>query len=93
MIRLKTIYSTPAFIDENMTIDLTVSQLAQLGVDESVIGEWNDFLETLGFSSPDDVTFVPGFDINDPSTYGDFGFDLGNSSTWLDVIDWSGLEG
>ena len=83
MIRLKTIYSTPTFIDENMTIDLTVSQLAQLGVDQSVAGDWAAFIADLQLTEED---FVEGFDVNDPSTYEAFGFDIKDPDSWYNVI-------
>ncbi len=83
MIRLKTIYSTPAFIDENMTIDLTVSQLAKLGVDETVVGSWAAFVEEAQLTEED---FKEGFDVNDPSTYEAFGFDITDPDSWYNVI-------
>ncbi len=86
------IYTPPIFMAENTTITLTISQLAKLGCDQSVVASWEQFLADLGFD-PEDIAFVDGFDINNTSTYAAFGFDLSDSSTWEAVIDWDNLGG
>ena len=69
------------FLEASYTITLTVSQLAELGVDQSVISEWEQF-----YSEVDPNDFADGFDVNDPNTWKQFGFDLNNPDTWYNVL-------
>lgn len=71
----KKYYVAPLILDANGTINMTVSQLAAIGLETSV---WNDFWDSLG-----DIVneCYPDFDINNDSTW-PTGFDPNDSTTW-----------
>ena len=59
-------YLSPFIILANGTINMTVSQLGQLGVGEETINNWNAFWE----EHKDDINALsPSFDINDDQTW------------------------
>ena len=74
-------YVAPLFLAANGSITLTVSQLAALGVDPSVIGEWAAFAEGI-----DEEDWAEGFDVNDPTTWEEFGVDMNDPDTWFNAL-------
>ena len=78
---MKMLYVAPLFLAANGTITLTVSQLAELGVDPSVIGAWEDFAAGV-----DEDDWAEGFDVNDPSTWAEFGVDMNDPDTWFNAL-------
>ena len=78
---MKMFYVSPLFLAANGTITLTVSQLAELGCDQSVISAWESFAQGI-----DEGDWAEGFDVNDPSTWAEFGVDLNDSDTWFNAL-------
>ena len=75
-------YLSPFIILANGTINMTVSQLGQLGITIDV-GQWAAFWEASG----DLVQGIfPTFDIQNPDTWPE-GFDSADPNTWHILID------
>ena len=76
---MKIPYTSPIFMATNGTINLTVSQLAELGIDIDT-SIWNSFW----YSHEDEIKkYYPDFD---PINNYPEGFDLNDEETWDGLI-------
>ncbi len=79
--KMKRMYTSPVFFAGNGTITLTVSQAAAIGISDPAA--W----EAFAAEAADAGAFVDGFNINDSSTWAQFGFNPNDEDTWWNVIE------
>ena len=75
---MKMKYYSPLILDGSGSINLTVSQLADLGIADVAL--WKEFVEEWGEFFPSD------FSLEDQSTWEKYGFDPADSETWYSLL-------